>query len=248
MATKSTGTSSKGTKASASIAGEAALDDDARRDRVPSLDEANQIIVANQLIKLGARIAVVTNMTRIPAKKLRRLYREWTDKDPVPGHLPSDASFYTQDLIKSLHSSVFLALYRYYTTLKPIDTIGPELLIQTYRAYLAHFDIEIEDAVIDINRAWYMLRAYRSGFIVSQTCRWCKSNYVVSTAYSRQGCPVCTILSNSKCIDCGTPIREGKDLLQTKGKKRCATCQSRARNRRISMQRIASSCVDLKYA
>lgn len=247
MATKNTGSTKKSIVKDAEVQADATAED-SKRERVPSLDEANQILVAHQLINLGARIAVVTNLTRMPAKKLRRLYREWTDKDPVPGHLPSDASYYTQDLIKSLHSSVFLALYRYYTTLKPMETYGPDLLIQTYRAYLAHFDITIDEAVIDINRAWYMLRAYRCGQIVSQNCRWCKSNYVVSTAYSRQGCPVCTILSNSKCIDCGTPIREGKDLLQTKGKKRCATCQSRARNRRISMQRIAASCADLRCA
>ncbi|MYM92721.1 FlhC family transcriptional regulator [Duganella vulcania] len=220
------------------------LDDDlesGRREKVSALDEANQIRVAHDLIMLCARIAVVSHLTGLAPKKLRRLYREWTNKDPLPGHLPSNPCYYTEDLPKCLHSSVYLSLYRYYAQLNSDENYDAQLLITTYRAYLQHFNVVPENAPLDFNRAWAMVRAYRAGQVVSQGCRKCGCNYIVATTYSRQGCPICSIYSNSQCCDCKTPIRTGQGLLQVRGKRRCEKCQRQARIRRMTASRLSSS-------
>lgn len=210
-------------------------------EKMPAVDEAVNTLYANRLIMLGARIAVVSHMTSLPRKRLRRLYKEWTGNDPHPGHLPSNPSFYTEDLMKSLHSSVFLSFYRYHASLVANDVASPQLLITVYEAYLSHFGVKKNLAVLDFNRAWALIRAYRAGQVLSQRCRCCRSNYVVTTGFSRQGCPICSIYSKNKCADCNTWIRTGSDLLQTRGKRRCTKCQRLARNRQITLAQLASS-------
>ncbi len=93
------------------------------------LVENQQLNHAVQLIKLGARMAVLESETDLSHERLVRLYREVTGQSPSKGQLPYSTDWFIS-WQPNIHSSLFLNSHENPDKTVALDRI--ELLIKAW--------------------------------------------------------------------------------------------------------------------
>jgi len=167
--------------------------------------EAEDIRLATEMIKLGARLQVLQSGTQLSYDRLARLYKEIRKVSPPKGMLPFSVDWY-MTWLPNIHSSLFYSIYQYLNTHTPSKKAWA--LIEAYRLYLqqarfadgqgASTDSE---AVLSFTRAWMLLRFFESGLMQISTCKQCQGGFIAH-AHEPQKHYVCAI--------CKPPPRAGK--------------------------------------
>lgn len=165
--------------------------------------EAEEILLATDMIQLGARLQVLQAETSLSYDRLARLYREVRGCSPPKGMLPFSVDWF-MTWLPNIHSSVFYSIYRYVDTHTPAKRT--RALVQAYSLYCEQADAGLgnppgTEPVLSFTRAWMLIRFFDSGLLQLSYCERCKGGFVAHAHDPQQGF-VCGI--------CRPPPRAGK--------------------------------------
>lgn len=165
--------------------------------------EAEEILLATDMIQLGARLQVLQAETSLSYDRLARLYREVRGCSPPKGMLPFSVDWF-MTWLPNIHSSVFYSIYRYVDTHTPAKRT--RALVQAYSLYCEQADAGLgnppgTEPVLSFTRAWMLIRFFDSGLLQLSYCERCKGGFVAHAHDPQQGF-VCAI--------CRPPPRAGK--------------------------------------
>jgi len=160
--------------------------------------EAEEIRLATEMIQLGARLQVLQAETSLSYDRLARLYREIKGCSPPKGMLPFSVDWF-MTWLPNIHSSMFYSVYQYMDAYTPAKK--SRALVEAYRLYLEQMACEESEPVLEMTRAWTLVRFFESGMLQMSTCTSCGGRFVAHS-YSPSHHSVCGI--------CQPPSRAGK--------------------------------------
>lgn len=165
--------------------------------------EAEDIILATDMIRLGARLQVLQAETSLSYDRLARLYREVKGVSPPKGMLPFSVDWF-MTWLPNIHSSMFYSLYQFMN--RNTSTTKAQALVEAYRLYLEQSTVgkgegSDDEAVLSFTRAWMLIRFFDSNLVQLSYCVRCKGGFVAH-AHDPQNDFVCAI--------CRPPPRAGK--------------------------------------
>ncbi len=160
------------------------------------VSEARQIDLAVELIRLGARLAVLEAETRLSRERLLKLYKEIMGKSPPKGMLPYSTDWF-MCWRPNLHSSLFIDTFRYLSTHTGVR--GIEAIIKAYQLYLEHIKIHDMERVLSLTRAWSLVRFFDAKMLTTIPCTQCHGHFVVHTLDLHRDyvCGMCNIPSRA---------------------------------------------------
>ena len=95
--------------------------------------EAEEIMLASQMVSLGARLQVLQAETSLSYDRLAKLYREVKGCSPPKGMLPFSVDWF-MTWLPNIHSSLFYNIYSYIHEHTPSK--NAYALIEAYKVYL----------------------------------------------------------------------------------------------------------------
>jgi flagellar transcriptional activator FlhC len=173
--------------------------------------EAEEILLATDMINLGARLQVLQAETNLSYDRLARLYREIKGCSPPKGMLPFSVDWF-MTWLPNIHSSVFYNIYRFMVAHTPARKA--RALIESYRLYLeqsqaGRLGAPAEEPVLSFTRAWMLVRFFDSDLVQLSRCTRCTGEYIAH-AHDPQAGFVCAI--------CRPPPRAGKTRARAKAR------------------------------
>lgn len=165
--------------------------------------EAEEILLATDMIRLGARLQVLQAETSLSYDRLARLYREVRGCSPPKGMLPFSVDWF-MTWLPNIHSSVFYSIYSYLDTHTPAKK--SRALVEAYRLYDEQAATGLgappgEEPVLSFTRAWMLIRFFDSNLLQISNCERCQGGFIAH-AHDPQSGFVCAI--------CRPPPRAGK--------------------------------------
>ncbi len=142
------------------------------------ITEARQIDLAVELIRMGARLAVLEAETSISRERLLKLYKEVMGKSPPKGMLPYSTDWF-MSWRPNIHSSLFIDTYRFLCTNAGIS--GIDAIVKAYHLYLEHIQIHGMERVLSVTRAWSLVRFFDAKMLTTIPCTQCRGQFVVHT-------------------------------------------------------------------
>jgi len=173
--------------------------------------EAEEILLATEMIEQGARLQVLQAETSLSYDRLARLYREIRGCSPPKGMLPFSVDWFVTWL-PNIHSTVFYSIYRYLDTHTPAHNV--RALVEAYRLYAEQATSGMmgtppgEEPVLSFTRAWMLIRFFESNLLQLTECERCHAGFIAHAHDPKQGY-VCAI--------CRPPPRAGKTRRRVKG-------------------------------
>lgn len=163
------------------------------------VEEAEQIQLAIELIKLGARLQLLESQTTLSRERLIKLYKELKGISPPKGMLPFSTDWFLT-WQPNIHASIFLNIYNFLVEYADIE--GIQAIMKAYKIYLEQVTSDgTEDPVLSLTRAWTLVRFVDSKMLKMEPCKCCGGKFVVN-AYD--------LNKNYQCGICHVPSRAGK--------------------------------------
>jgi flagellar transcriptional activator FlhC len=162
------------------------------------MDEARDIALAAELIRLGARLQVLESETRLSREKLLKLYKEIQGKSPPKGMLPFSTDWF-MTWQPNIHGSLFVSVYRF--LIKSADLEPIEAIVKAYRLYLEHIEAHGMERVLSITRAWRLVKFLDANMLTTAPCTRCGGHFVVHSF---------ELTNEYVCGLCHVPSRAGK--------------------------------------
>ncbi len=163
------------------------------------VNEGEQIQLATEMIKLGARLQLLESQTTLSRERLIKLYKELKGMSPPKGMLPFSTDWFLT-WQPNIHSSIFLNIHDYLLKHAGID--GITAILKAYSLYLQQVGHDSEkEPVLSLTRAWTLIRYIDSKMLKLKSCTCCSGSFVVN-AYD--------LNQNYLCSLCHIPSRAGK--------------------------------------
>lgn len=162
------------------------------------IDEAAQIQLATELIRLDARLQVLESETQLSRERLLKLYKELKHKSPPKGMLPFSTDWF-MTWQPNIHSSLFINIYQ--TLIKSTEIEDIEAIIKAYRMYLEQITQLGLPEVLSLTRAWRLVKFFDAGMLTTTECKNCEGRFVVHTY---------ELVNDYVCGLCHMPSRAGK--------------------------------------
>lgn len=172
--------------------------------------EADDILLATDMIRLGARLQVLQAETDLSYDRLSRLYREIKNASPPKGMLPFSVDWF-MTWLPNIHSSLFYNIYCYLDRHTPAKK--SLAMVEAYRLYLEQSSAGLPEGkdpgepVLSFTRAWMLLRFFESGLVQLSQCKQCQGLYI-QHAHDPANDFICAI--------CKPPPRAGKTRARRK--------------------------------
>jgi flagellar transcriptional activator FlhC len=160
--------------------------------------EGQEIQLATELVKLGARLQVLEAETGLSRERLLKLYKEIKGESPPKGMLPFSADWFLT-WQPNIHASLFLDIHRYLTQRTALT--GINAVVKAYRLYLEHIAAHGLDHVLSFTRAWTLVRYVEADMLRTTPCTRCNGQFVVHTH---------DLYDGYVCGCCQPPSRAGK--------------------------------------
>ncbi len=160
--------------------------------------EAQEIQLAAELIRLGARLQLLEAETNLSRERLLKLYKEIKGESPPKGMLPYSTDWFLT-WQPNTHASLFMSIYRFmreHTGLGGLDAI-----IKAYRLYLEHIELHGLECVLSLTRAWTLVRFFDAGMLQLAECTQCSGHFI---AHAQD------LTDHFECGLCNVPARAGK--------------------------------------
>jgi flagellar transcriptional activator FlhC len=171
------------------------------------VSEGEQIILATEMINLGARLQLLETQTTLSRERLIKLYKELKHTSPPKGMLPFSTDWFLT-WQPNIHSSIFLNIYDYMLKYAGVSDITA--ILKAYSLYLQQVEHESEDEpVLSLTRAWTLVRFVDSKMLKLKSCTCCTGKFVVN-AYDLNEKYLCNL--------CHIPSRAGKTKKAKKAK------------------------------
>ncbi|WP_081080020.1 FlhC family transcriptional regulator [Burkholderia cepacia] len=168
------------------------------RERNGLEDDALQLMDAVTLIKHGARLQMLKSEFSLPHDRLARLYREVRGASPTKGMLPFSADWYTT-WRANLHGSLFHGIYRFLQNEAGCRRL--EALVKAYDQYTACCAEAGSPPVLDLTRAWTLVRFVDGRILGTTICVVCGSRFISNPN---------DLCRSPHCVACHLPARAGK--------------------------------------
>lgn len=160
--------------------------------------EAQEIQLAADLIRLGARLQLLEAETHLSRERLLKLYKEVKGESPPKGMLPYSTDWFLT-WQPNTHASLFMSVYRF--MLENTCLSGLEAIIKAYRLYLEHVELHGLECVLSLTRAWTLVRFFDADMLQLAACKGCGGHFV---AHAQD------LTENYECGLCNVPARAGK--------------------------------------
>ncbi len=160
--------------------------------------EAQEIQLAAELIRLGARLQLLEAETNLSRERLLKLYKEVKGISPPKGMLPFSTDWFLT-WQPNVHASLFMSFYQFMlgnTGLRGLDAV-----VKAYRLYLDHVELHGLECVLSLTRAWTLVRFFDAGMLTLAQCRDCGGRFVAHALDLHQ---------DYACGLCHVPARAGK--------------------------------------
>ena len=175
--------------------------------------EAQEIQLAMELIKLGARLQLLESETSLSRERLLKLYKELKGVSPPKGMLPFSTDWFIT-WQPNIHSSLFIGIFNY--LVEHAQVSGIQAVMRAYKLYLEQIELGPgEEPVLSLTRAWTLVRFFESKMLATACCEECAGRFVVYRDDLNQ---------HYACGLCHMPSRAGK----TKRAKEAAALQRAA--------------------
>lgn len=163
------------------------------------VSEAQEIQLAIELVKLGARLQLLESETSLSRERLLKIYKELKGVSPPKGMLPFSTDWFIT-WQPNIHSSLFINIYNYLVEHARIT--GIEAIMKAYKLYLEQIEHEgDEEPVLSLTRAWTLVRFFESKMLTTTSCCECGGQFVVHHLDLHNG---------YTCGLCHMPSRAGK--------------------------------------
>lgn len=159
--------------------------------------EAQEIQLAIELIKLGARLQLLESETSLSRERLLKLYKELKGVSPPKGMLPFSTDWFIT-WQPNIHSSLFINIYNYLVEHAKIS--GIEAIMKAYKLYLEQVGPEDdEEPVLSLTRAWTLVRFFESKMLQTACCKECGGHFVVHQLdlHDHYACGLCHMPSRA---------------------------------------------------
>jgi flagellar transcriptional activator FlhC len=134
--------------------------------------EAHEVLIASELIRLGARMQLLEAEIALSRDRLLRLYKEIRGASPPKGMLPFSADWFVS-WQPNIHATLFATLWQ------PLGIDdGRRRLITAYQCYLDAVDALGIEPVLSITRAWTLLRFFHAEILQLTPCSECGGHFV----------------------------------------------------------------------
>ncbi len=162
------------------------------------MNEAHQIGLAAELIRLGARLQVLEVETPLSRERLLRLYKEVKGVSPPKGMLPFSTDWFVT-WQPNIHASLFMQIRNYLVANTKVR--GIVATIKAFKLYLEHASIDGTEPILTFTRAWTLMRYVDSKLLTMKPCKKCAGEFVVNSM---------DLHSHYVCGLCASPSRAGK--------------------------------------
>jgi flagellar transcriptional activator FlhC len=160
--------------------------------------DAQEVFRAVALIELGARMQVLESELSLSRDRLIRLYREVRGVSPPKGMLPFSAEWY-MPWLPNIHASLFFNTYLFLR--KEASCSHLDALTKGYRFYTEHCARTDAEPLLDLTRAWTLVRFFEAEMLQLTPCARCTGKFVAHKHDLQNGVV---------CGACQPPSRAGK--------------------------------------
>lgn len=162
------------------------------------VSEMRQVQLAIELIELGARLQVLESETDLSRARLVKLYKEIRGVSPPKGMLPFSTDWFIS-WRPNIHASLFYNFYQRLVVGQNCSRM--EAFVKAYRLYLGQLSLEESEVVLDMTRAWTLVRFFENNLLQLNECTRCQGHFVAH-AHTPERDYVCGI--------CQPPSRAGR--------------------------------------
>lgn len=144
--------------------------------------EAAEVLLASEMIQLGARLQVLQAETSLSYDRLSRLYRDVRGRSAPKGMLPYSLDWY-MSWLPNIHSSLFYNIHCY---LKDKAGVAPiRAMVEAYKLYLEQVQAGFvpdtrsgAEPLLSFTRAWMLLRFFDSDQLQRSRCTRCSGQFI----------------------------------------------------------------------
>lgn len=171
------------------------------------VSEAQEIQLAIELIRLGARLQLLESETTLSRERLLKLYKELKGVSPPKGMLPFSTDWFIT-WQPNIHSSLFINIYKY--LIEHAQVSGIEAVMKAYKLYLEQVGLDANgEPVLSLTRAWTLVRFFESKMLETARCCKCSGDFVVHRL---------DLHDDYTCGLCHMPSRAGKTKKAKEGR------------------------------
>ena len=148
-----------------------------------------KIVLAEGLIKKGARPSIVRAVCQIDKASSLQLHKEIMGERPKPGLLPYDEDWIAKSPNNTLHASVYCNIYD--SLSQNTRSVKGNIYYTAWCLYDQVFTGKPKH--LDINRAWHIGQQLIISYVASFHCDRCQSTYVAIKTFpgTFRLCPIC---------------------------------------------------------
>ncbi|WP_334136228.1 flagellar transcriptional regulator FlhC [Tepidimonas sp.] len=166
------------------------------------LQEAREVELAVQLIRLGARLQVLQSETSLPYERLLKLYKEVTGRSPSKGQLPFSTDYFLQ-WQPNIHASLFENIRQ--SLLKNAALEDIEAVMRAWRLYEEQMRLCGIEPLLSFTRAWRLAKFCDANMLIRARCTCCGAHFVADPYINTR---------HYVCGLCKPPARAGKGRAQ----------------------------------
>jgi len=185
---------------------------------------AKNTLEAVQLVRLGARAALVCQLTGLTKKVVDRLYPGLTGRSSPSGQVPFTDTWYMRSNQRKLHANVVWHLYK--NLAKNRHSTASEL-ISVYQAYKQI----VGTPELTLTRVFFVPRLIAINAWYEQTCDHCTMSYIGALGNDGSTCPGCAEYFKRRCRNCEDAIEYRRVGRWKKFCTHCDTQQKRSKKR-----------------
>ena len=168
-------------------------------------DFGNHLALAKQLIQLGARPPIVSQLCQLSRKQSIDFYKSVKGYPPKQGMLPHDHQWVIRSASNNIHASLFLGILDDIRRRLSIQHASAKILVDAYSIYrnvaskiLAKrrgISPATQQLTLDINRAWSLITLLLAGHLIFNTCSRCGTRYLsmIHPDATFSQCPICNV-------------------------------------------------------
>lgn len=169
-------------------------------DNIDVIKKSKDTLDAARLVQLGARTALVSQLTGLSRKVVSQLHLPLTGLPSPAGQVPFTDTWYLRNNQRLLHANVVWKLFQGFEN---VDRSSASVLAHVYRTYL---DI-MGEPVLSLSRAYFTPRLVTINAWYEQTCDHCSLSYIGPLGNQGSICPACIEYFSYRCRNCGSTIK-----------------------------------------
>jgi hypothetical protein len=174
----------------------------ARREEILAHDAKSvKTAQAIQLIQLGARASLVSQLTGLTRSSVKSLYHQIHGTPSPPGQSPFTDAWYVQSEHRMLHANMVWKLDCRLGAIEPDDAAR---LIDVYTCYLQ----SVHSALLCIDRAYFVPHLLLIDAWRQDHCIQCHVQFIGPAGDPGKLCPACKLQSLYRCESCDEVLEQ----------------------------------------